>query len=245
MPHATQRTSHESSRRYSKAHTHERDHHRHHDSRTFDCCSRPPQEPRPSRDGRSSQSLHRDAHQGGSTWSQGHSAPSTYGTYIWPLETRGQYATMDPTRCRCTCCPHPSSVSRSPKERPAPPRRDPSPPPLRYDSPRPAETPRRSAKRSSEDRRQPRDEFVVDVVDRWHGSTLRHQYGDRYPVTLSSTASVASVLEFLAPDERRTKVIVHWNDGDREPLDDKVPMDEIRRFGKYLEVKERKRVHWG
>ncbi|KAK7413938.1 hypothetical protein QQX98_007207 [Neonectria punicea] len=238
MPHAHRHASYESSRRYSKAHSQERDHH--HDNRAFDYYPPPPQEPRPSRDRRSSHSSRRDAHHGGSPWSQGHSAPSTYGTYIWPLETRGEYATMDPTRCQCTCCPHPSSVSPSPKERPAPPRRD---PPYGYDSTRRAETPRRSS-RHSEDRRYPRDGFVMDVVDRSHGSSLRRQYGDRYPVTLSSTASVASVLAFLAPDERRAKVLVHWNDGEREPLDDKVPLDEVRRFAKYLEVKERKRVHW-
>ncbi|KAK7419203.1 hypothetical protein QQZ08_010972 [Neonectria magnoliae] len=237
-PHAHRHTSYESSRRYSKAHSQEQDHH--HDNRAFDYYPTPPQEPRPSRDRRSSHSSRRDAHHGGSPWSQGRSAPSTYGTYIWPLDTRGEYATMDPTRCRCTCCPHPSSVSPSPKERPAPPRRDPS---YGYDSTRRAETPRRSP-RHSEDRRYPRDGFVMDVVDRSHGSSLRHQYGDRYPVTLSSTASVASVLAFLAPDERRAKVVVHWDDGEREPLDDKVPLDEVRRFGKYLEVKERKRVHW-
>jgi hypothetical protein len=61
---------------------------------------------------------------------------------------------------------------------------------------------------------------------------------------LSTTASVASVLSFLAPDQRRAKVVVHWKDGDRETLNNKVPMEEIRRCAEYLQVKDKKRVHW-
>ncbi|KAH7133097.1 hypothetical protein B0J13DRAFT_93225 [Dactylonectria estremocensis] len=170
--------------------------------------------------------------------------PCTYGTYILPLETPGDYKTTDPTECRCTCCPHPSSVSRSHHEH----HRHQAPPQPPYDStrraeqPRWSEQPRRSGERTQE-KRTADHKFVIDVVDNSRGP-LRCEHGSRYPIVLSSTSSIASILSFLAPDRRRTKVVVHWNDGEQERLNDKVPIDEVRHFAKHLEVKESKWVHW-
>ncbi|KAH8714454.1 hypothetical protein BGZ61DRAFT_417726 [Ilyonectria robusta] len=205
-------------RGYSKSHAKDRDHR---DSRLFDSYSHISKDHRPSHEGRKSHTSRRDTQSHSSRSSQSHSTPSTYGTYIWPLESRGQYKTMDPTKCRCTCCPHPSSISKSQYDR------------HYHDDPR-----------HSQDRRPPREEFVIKVVDNSRGP-LRREHGDRYPLTLSSTSSASSVLSVLAPDGRRAEVVVHWNDGEQERLDEKVPMDDVRRFGKYLEVNEKKkRVHW-
>ncbi|KAH6889456.1 hypothetical protein B0T10DRAFT_52595 [Thelonectria olida] len=196
--------------------------------------------------------------------------PDTYGTYIWPLKTQGVfYDTMDPTTCGCTCCPHPHIVSSSQKDRAhdqytsatqsqsrkrdsgrreeltgrssSPPSR--SHPRSRSRSHSPPQP--QSQSNSHNERASPRDtgEFIIDVVDSSNG-TLRHQHGTKYPLALSTTASVASVLSFLAPKKRRAKVIVHWKDGDTEILDDLVSMKEVRRSAKYLQVKDKKRVHW-
>lgn len=248
-------------RGYSKSHAKDRDHR---DSRLFDNYSHTSKDHRPSHERRKSHSSRRDTQSHSNRSSQSHSTPSTYGTYIWPLESRGQYKTMDPTKCRCTCCPHPSSISKSQYDRhyhDGTPHPNPSsilksqhelhhhnapvphPPYKPYDSTRQAEQPRRRSGHS-QDRRPPREEFVIKVVDNSRGP-LRREHGDRYPLTLSSTSSASSVLSVLAPDGRRAEVVVHWNDGEQERLDEKVPMDDVRRFGKYLEVNEKKkRVHW-
>ncbi|KAH7153339.1 hypothetical protein EDB81DRAFT_592402, partial [Dactylonectria macrodidyma] len=168
---------------------------------------------------RNSQHSHQSSGSSQNPWT-----PSTYGTYILPLETPGDYRTTDPTDHR---------------------HHGPLQPP--YDSTRRVDQPRRSEQhhRSGERTQEKRtlDKFVIDVVDNSRGS-LRCKHGNRYPIVLSSTSSIASILSFLAPDRRRTKVVVHWNDGDREPLDDRVPLEEVRRCAKHLEVKESKQVHW-
>ncbi|CAM1510536.1 Fc.00g008710.m01.CDS01 [Cosmosporella sp. VM-42] len=83
----------------------------------------------------------------------------------------------------------------------------------------------------------------MDVVDNTD-SSLARQYGRKYPITLSETASINSVVSFLAPDKRRVKVVVRWKDGEVEPLDDQVPIKELKKYGKYIEVKEKKKVRF-
>lgn len=84
---------------------------------------------------------------------------------------------------------------------------------------------------------------VIDVVDRTSGPlSLRH--GGKYPVSLAPHATVDDIISMLAPDRRRHKVVVKWRDGDYEDLDEMVPMKEIRRYAKRLDVKERKHVRW-
>ncbi|KAF7558459.1 hypothetical protein G7046_g5703 [Stylonectria norvegica] len=220
MPHSHRRSyesESSSSRRHSKHHG--RDSEPRRNSRPFDCCSsHSASAPRPT-----STHSHRSAPEPrpAATYSSRststRSSPSTYGTYIWPL---------DETR----------SVSRSHDE-------------SRYPAPQPSRTPLHDRQASSynssypQDRRAPKGRTVIDVVDR-SSSSLQREYGSRYPISLANTASIRSIVSFLAPNKHRAKVIVHWDDGYKEPLDDEVPLAELKKYGKYLEVKENKRVHW-
>ncbi|KAM5343150.1 hypothetical protein ACJ41O_014116 [Fusarium nematophilum] len=243
-----------SSRRQSRSHV--SDHGQRTSSRAFDCCSRGSRtcsEPRRDErkryayDGRASSS---------SQASRMHAAPpSTYGTYIWPLEAaQGQhYRTMDPTRCRCNCCPHPSSISQQQgyhDKRRCPDATNGWP---RSSTARPAPSSAHrsgnsssssSAAKPSSSRRSSSGRHTIDVVDKSDGS-LRREYGRFYPISLGQDSSSASIASFLAPDKRRAKVIVHWDDGQTEQLSDAIPMRELIRYAEHLEVKEKKRVHWG
>ena len=57
---------------------------------------------------------------------------------------------------------------------------------------------------------------------------------------------MSSIVSFLVPNKRRAKVMVHWSDGEVELLDEQVPIKELVKYGRYLEVrkKQKKRVHW-
>ncbi|KAF4972916.1 hypothetical protein FZEAL_9474 [Fusarium zealandicum] len=221
-------------------------------SRAYDCCSRPsPQSHQPSKLRRQDDSRFpygRPAMNAPQTY---RTAPtygtSTFGTYILPLEAQGKYRTMDPTKCRCKCCPHPSSISHSQDER-----RYPETPYLkpasktntRVSAPfNQRSSSSNSLPRSSRSRRNPQGRYVIDVQDK-SDSSLRHEYGPSYPISLDPCASSASIAAFLVPDKRRAKVVVHWDDGKTETLDDGIPMKELIRYAEYLEVKEKKTVHW-
>lgn len=231
MPYSSRSTySSDSSRRHSKHQSQDREHHRRNSSsRGFDCCSRS-----------SSHSHSAGAHN--SRQYPGHSSPGTYGTYIWPLDESRRYVTDDPLKCGCNCCPHPTYTSRSQEE----------PRFSDYNSNRGSsyDTGRRKSytpnpSRTQDTRHQADDRFQMQVVDDTQSSN-RRKYGRNYPIALSNTVSVGSILSFLAPDKRRAKVVVHWSDGEVEPLGEQVPIKELRKYGKYLEVRVRpkKRVHW-
>lgn len=186
----------------------------------------------------------------------------TYGTYIWPLDESRRYVTDDPTTCRCNCCPHPKSVCKSSHQESPPQTTDPyystSRPSSSYD-PAPRKTSSSSHpssshsrhgsghhSRSSKQRSSKDDSFVINVVDHTD-SSLSRKYGRDFPITLSTSASsVSSILSFLAPDKRRAKIVVHWTDGEVETLGDQVPLKELKKYGRYLEVRKekKKRVHW-
>ncbi|UPK98624.1 hypothetical protein LCI18_009559 [Fusarium solani-melongenae] len=194
---------------------------------------------------------------------------STYGTYILPLEAQGQYRTMDPTKCGCNCCPHPTSVSGGHEHRyqETPNSRSSMRPSSnghqrssssRYRSSDNYSNPNhnhdshdshssRSSTNSlpnfSRKRRNSQGRYLVDVVDKSTGS-LNREYGRFYPISLNQHSSSASVEAFLVPDGRRAKVIVHWGNGQTERLGSGIPMQELLRHADYLEVKDKKQVHW-
>ncbi|KAF4970671.1 hypothetical protein FSARC_2302 [Fusarium sarcochroum] len=158
--------------------------------------------------------------------SQATPSTSTYGTYILPLKAQGEYRTMDPMKCTCKCCPHPTSVAH------------------RHDNQR--RNPDMSSSNGSRpvrNRRNSEGRYVIDVVDKSKGS-LQHEHGHSYPISLNPRASCDRVVSFLAPDKRHAKVVVHWDNGKTEKLDNQIPMEELIRHAEYLEVKEVKRVHW-
>ncbi|KAF5680554.1 hypothetical protein FHETE_328 [Fusarium heterosporum] len=157
--------------------------------------------------------------------SQAASWGSTYGTYILPLKSRGEYRTMDPTKCNCNCCPHPSSIAHNHKNH----RRTPG---LHHD-----DSKHMRNKCTSKGR------YLIQVKDRSKGS-LNRENGPSYPISLNPRTSCDRVASFLAPDKRHAKVMVHWDDGRIENLGKQIPMDELIRHGEYLEVKEVKQVHW-
>lgn len=235
MPHST-RSNHssESSRRYSKHQNQDRQYYRPSSSSTrgFDCCSRSSSHP-------PSHSHSSGAHSGRDY--PGSSSSATYGTYVWPLDDSRRYVTDDPLKCRCNCCPHPTYTTKKQDER-----RNPD-----YNSSRgePYDTGRRKSytpsSRTQDRRHQADDQFLLQVVD-FTQSSNRRKYGHSYPITLSKTASINSIVTFLAPDKRRARVVVHWSDGEVEPLGEQVPINELRKYGNYLEVREKpkKRVHW-
>ncbi|KAM0548114.1 hypothetical protein ACHAPJ_010035 [Fusarium lateritium] len=158
--------------------------------------------------------------------SQATPSPSTYGTYILPLKTQGEYRTLDPTKCTCKCCPHPTSVAHCHDNQ----RRNP-------------DTLSSNGSRPVRNRRNSEGRYVIDVVDKSKGS-LRREHGPSYPISLNPRASCDRIASFLAPDKRHAKVIVHWDNGKTEKLDKQIPMEELIRYAEYLEIKEVKRVHW-
>ncbi|KAL2684648.1 hypothetical protein Neosp_005727 [[Neocosmospora] mangrovei] len=196
---------------------------------------------------------------------------STYGTYILPLEAQGQYRTMDPTKCGCNCCPHPTSVSGGHEHR----RREAAnsrssarassnghqrSSSSRYHSSdnrnnynnhnddddyddSHSRTSTNSLPNFSRKRRNSQGRFLVDVVDKSTGS-LNREYGRFYPISLNQHSTSSSVEAFLVPDGRRAKVIVHWGNGQTERLGSGIPMQELLRHADYLEVKDKKQVHW-
>lgn len=201
----------------------------------------------------------------GSRVPRGYEAPrtprSTYGTYILPLAAQGQYRTMDPTKCRCNCCPHPTSVSRGHDER----RNSEEPNPRssvrplsnghgrsrpRYQSSIKNDNSSSSSSSSSNSlpnfsrkRRNSQGRYLVDVIDKSSGS-LRRAYGSFYPISLHQHSTSASVKAFLVPDGRLAKVIVHWDNKHTEPLRSEIPVEDLLRYADYLEVKDKKQVHW-
>ncbi|CAH0002063.1 unnamed protein product [Clonostachys byssicola] len=101
-----------------------------------------------------------------------------------------------------------------------------------------------SAKRRS---RAEQGSWTINVVDRTDRSRGRHHdaYGGRLiPLSLSRDASATEIMDRLAHDGRRNKVVVHWKDGARENFDEYVPVRDAREYASHLEVKRRKNVHW-
>lgn len=201
---------------------------------------------------------------------------STYGTYILPLEAQGQYRTMDPTKCGCNCCPHPTSASgghghryqETPNSRSSV--RPSSNGHQRSSSSRYRSSDNHNSHHSynhnnhnhnhdyhdshsrsstnslpnfSRKRRNSQGRYLVDVVDKSSGS-LNREYGRFYPISLNQHSTSSSVEAFLVPDGRRAKVIVHWGNGQTERLGSGIPIQELLRHADYLEVKDKKQVHW-
>ncbi|KAF9765958.1 hypothetical protein IL306_001695 [Fusarium sp. DS 682] len=52
------------------------------------------------------------------------------------------------------------------------------------------------------------------------------------------------IVAFLAPDKRYAKILVHWNNGRVQKLDDNIPMDDLLEYARFLEIKEVKQVRW-
>ncbi|EEU44090.1 uncharacterized protein NECHADRAFT_74136 [Fusarium vanettenii 77-13-4] len=143
---------------------------------------------------------------------------STYGTYILPLEAQGQYRTMDPTKNDNHNDDHDYDDNHS-------------------------RTSTNSLPNFSRKRRNSQGRYLVDVVDKSTGS-LNREYGRFYPISLNQHSTSSSVEAFLVPDGRRAKVIVHWGNGQTERLGSGIPMQELLRHADYLEVKDKKQVHW-
>jgi hypothetical protein len=74
--------------------------------------------------------------------------------------------------------------------------------------------------------------------------SLRRRYGSRFPLGIANDTTTKSLLSFLAPDPRRYKVVVYWNDNTKETLEEWISTTELRQHASHLEVKKKKRVHF-
>ncbi|RGP78427.1 hypothetical protein FLONG3_3431 [Fusarium longipes] len=152
---------------------------------------------------------------------------STYGTYVFPLDSRGQHQTKDPTKCTCKCCPHPIGIAHGHNHR----------------SQGPGTCSKRAAAASSRSRRTSDGRYLIQVIDKSR-STLNRENGPRYPISLDPRASCDHIASFLAPEKRYAKVVVHWDNGRVQRLDSQISMEDLIRHAQFLEVKEIKSVHW-
>ncbi|KAL6920509.1 hypothetical protein ACHAPO_007158 [Fusarium lateritium] len=151
---------------------------------------------------------------------------STYGTYVLPLESRGQYRNMDPTKCTCKCCPHPIGTAHGHNHQ--------------------NQGPGMTSKRAAGSRRSKRTEegrYLIQVVDKSR-SALNRENGPSYPISLNPSASCDRIASFLAPEKRHAKVLVHWDDGRVQRLDNDISMEDLIRHAEFLEVRQIKSVHW-
>jgi hypothetical protein len=63
-------------------------------------------------------------------------------------------------------------------------------------------------------------------------------------LSLSPVATASDIVSLLVEDRRRSKVMVRWDSGALEPLDEFVSIRAVRTHATQLEVKRRKSVHW-
>ncbi|QPC76171.1 hypothetical protein HYE68_006923 [Fusarium pseudograminearum] len=153
---------------------------------------------------------------------------STYGTYVLPLESTGQYRNNDPTKCTCKCCPHPISTARSHDH---------------HQNQGPGMSSKRTAEGSRRSKRTAEGRPLIQVVDKSR-SALNLEYGPSYPISLNPNTSCDRIASFLAPDKRYAKVLVHWDDGRVQRLDSDIAMEDLIRYAELIEVREIKSVHW-
>ncbi|KAG8675796.1 hypothetical protein FPOAC2_01875 [Fusarium poae] len=152
---------------------------------------------------------------------------STYGTYVFPLESRGQYRNMDPTKCTCKCCPHPIGTAHG----------------HNHHNQGSGMSSKRAAAGSRRSKRTEEGRYLIQVVDKSR-SALNRENGPSYPISLNPSASCDRIASFLAPDKRYAKVLVHWDGGRVQRLDNDISMEDLIRHAEYLEVREMKSVHW-
>ncbi|UZP34264.1 hypothetical protein NXS19_002080 [Fusarium pseudograminearum] len=153
---------------------------------------------------------------------------STYGTYVLPLESTGQYRNNDPTKCTCKCCPHPISTAHSHDH---------------HQNQGPGMSSKRTAEGSRRSKRTAEGRPLIQVVDKSR-SALNLEYGPSYPISLNPNTSCDRIASFLAPDKRYAKVLVHWDDGRVQRLDSDIAMEDLIRYAELIEVREIKSVHW-
>ncbi|KAM0298740.1 hypothetical protein ACHAPM_008163 [Fusarium culmorum] len=153
---------------------------------------------------------------------------STYGTYVLPLESTGQYRNNDPTKCTCKCCPHPISTAHSHDH---------------HQNQGPGMSSKRATEGSRRSKRTAEGRPLIQVVDKSR-SALNRENGPSYPISLNPNTSCDRIASFLAPDKRNAKVLVHWDDGRVQRLDSDIAMEDLIRYAKLLEVREIKSVHW-
>lgn len=144
----------------------------------------------------------------------------TYGTYFYPAKTDRCYRNKDSANCSCDCCPHDCK----------------SPPQDRRGS-------KASGYESGSSKSRKTKRERIDAVDKTDGP-LRRRHGKKFPVSISRDATVRDILDMLAPDGRRHKVMILWDDGERELLHERIPMREIRKYATLFEIKDNKHVHW-
>ncbi|KAH7493902.1 hypothetical protein IWW34DRAFT_155571 [Fusarium oxysporum f. sp. albedinis] len=152
---------------------------------------------------------------------------STYGTYIMPLDMRGQYQTSDPTKCTCRCCPHPTGISHS------------------HDNyGHMSDVHATSRSRSHPPHRYNRKgRPIFEVYDNTRNG-MRCENSFSFTISVNPRASCDRIVAFLAPDKRYAKVLVHWNNGTVQKLDSNVPMGDLLEYAEYLEIREVKQVRW-
>ncbi|KAG9253703.1 uncharacterized protein F5Z01DRAFT_123927 [Emericellopsis atlantica] len=188
------------------------------------------------------------------------------------LPTHGVYVmkdprSRDPEDCQCTCCPHSYAGARRASQDETTSRNDSgrNTYDTRYRSYVPSK--RQSWKKSSRDEdtlySPAEPEYATDKHDRlaeprWATSStsiavvndtygsVRRRHGSYWRLGLSPNQTVRQILADLISDPKRYKVIVHWDDGQKETLTERIPMSELREFGHYLEVvlREQKRVRF-
>lgn len=158
----------------------------------------------------------------------------TYGTYVW--ETRS--SKKDPSDCSCSCCPHSYTGAR----RAGASRRNSSyevyPQSSTYYSYDPE-----SSRPKTRGEKKPQSPTHILVENKTDGS-LRRQHGSWFPLRITRDMTTRSILSFLAPDRHRCKVVVHWDDGTQETLEDWISTSELRRYASHLEVKKKKQVRF-
>jgi hypothetical protein len=184
----------------------------------------------------------------------------TYGTYIYPItldRDTGSYSTRSSRSCTCNCCLHDCTGYYS-NPRPTTSHSEPS----RSNVPVEGSSRRRHSSSSSSPRdsyrksssapdENPADRIIVDVVDKTYRGILRHRYGSRFSLSLSATTTTPQLLDFILSEStpsrkevKATKVGVKWRDGAKEPFDHLVPMAEIARDARQIEIKDTKQVHF-
>jgi hypothetical protein len=95
----------------------------------------------------------------------------------------------------------------------------------------------RRSKRTSDGR------YLIQVIDKSR-SALNRENGPTYPIPFNPRASCDRIASFLAPEKRYAKVVVHWDNGRVQRLDNQISMEDLIRHAEFLEVKEIKSVHW-
>lgn len=167
-----------------------------------------------------------------------HNYYPTYGTYVWEPRKR-----RDAGDCLCTCCPHSYAGARRAAGEMVrdPPRQSPK----RRGPPPALDSQKQKQKQVSglEEVRPSKWPTTIEVLNKGE-PWLQERYGNKFSMQITRRATTGDIIDFLAPNRNKYKIMVHWDNQSPEMLDDRTPMREIRRYATHLEVEKKKHVHW-